>query len=299
MRICVIGTGYTGIVFATCLADKGHRIVYVDMDHEKVALINRGNIPIYDNGIAELFGKNFGRNFSASVDLLNEVISADISIIAGTSTSDAESKTDLSYITTISELIGRAIKCKDEYHIVIVKSPVVPGTTDTVILPIIAKISGKIPGIDFGVGYNPDFIREGKDLEDLLHPQKVLIGGMDQKTIAIMENVYSVFSNIQLIKTNNKTAETIKHVADFIYGIVKTFSDEAEYLYTLAAGINFFDVLNGLQLDKRLYPYFIESTKVESVSIPSNSSETGNGTGNMYEKIDLNTSFWKKLHVTK
>ena len=154
MKISVIGTGYVGLVCAAGFADKGHDVVCVDIDEDKVRMINDGQLPINEHGLGALIQRNIGKSLNATTDLDEAVRSTELSIIAvGTPLDGA--RIDLTSIEEVSRQIGKALKSKDSYHVVAVKSTVVPGTTDEVVSPILEQASEKKAGDDFGVGVNP------------------------------------------------------------------------------------------------------------------------------------------------
>jgi UDPglucose 6-dehydrogenase len=261
MRISIVGTGYVGLVSGVCLAEKGHQVVCVDVDERKVDTINRGEPPIYEKGLEELLGKNISKNFKATTDIVDAVVASEITLIA-VGTPYKGSEIDLSYIQTAAEQIGKALRCKDEYHVVVVKSTVVPGTTDTVVLPAIKKFSGKMPGSDFGVGMNPEFLREGEAIEDFMYPDRIVLGGMDVKTLNTLDRVYSVFHNVEIVRTNNKTAEMIKYTANSLLATMISFSNEIGNLCASLGGIDVVDVMKGVNLDKRISPLLPDGSRV-------------------------------------
>ena len=161
MKVSVIGTGYVGLVSGVCLAEKGHNVVCIDVDREKIEKINKGIPPIYERNLEELLRKNINLNLKADTDLFKAVMDTEISLIAVGTPFNGD-KIDLSFIEMVSGDIGKALKEKKDYHMVVIKSTVVPGTTDEVVRPILEKYSGKRAGIDFGIGMNPEFLREGE-----------------------------------------------------------------------------------------------------------------------------------------
>ena len=149
MRVSVIGTGYVGLVTGVCFAEKGHQVTCVDVDQAKVDAINSGVSPIHERGLEDLLKKHVGGLLRASSDLSGAVQQTDLSLIAvGTPFNGRE--IDLSYIKAVSKEIGLALQAKSGYHGVVVKSTVVPGTTDEVVCPILEAASGKKAGVDFG-----------------------------------------------------------------------------------------------------------------------------------------------------
>ena len=167
MRISVLGTGYVGLVSGVCLAEKGHDVVCVDIDPEKVDKTNRGIPIIHEAGLEDLLKKNIGNRFSATSDLPRAVLESDLSLIA-VGTPFKGDEIDLTYVKEVSRQIGTALRDKTAYHAVVIKSTVVPGTTEEVVLPILEEFSGKKAGEHFGVGMNPEFLREGIAVEDFM-----------------------------------------------------------------------------------------------------------------------------------
>lgn len=253
MKVSVIGMGYVGLVTGVCLAEKGHQVVCVDVDQEKIEKINQAIPILYEKGLEELLKKNIQVNLQATTDLHKAVIETDISFIT-VGTPYRGNEIDLSDIREVSQQIGEALRDKSAYHVVVVKSTVVPGTTDEVVIPILEKASGEKAGVDFGVSVNPEFLREGEAVQDFMFPDRIVLGGMDAKSIEVLEQLYSVFSGIDLLKTNNKTAEMIKYTANALLATMISFSNEIANLCSAIGGIDAVDVMKGVHLDKRLSP---------------------------------------------
>jgi UDPglucose 6-dehydrogenase/GDP-mannose 6-dehydrogenase len=253
MKISIIGTGYVGLVSGVCLAEKGHQVICVDVDQDKVNLINQGTSPIYEKGLEDLLRKNIDNNLRATTDFYKAVIETDVSLIAVGTPFDG-TEIDLSFIERVSRHIGGVLKDKGSYHVVVVKSTVVPGTTDEFVLPILEESSGKTAGIDFGVGMNPEFLREGEAIHDFMFPDRIVIGGMDQRTIDALGELYDVFDGADKLRTNNKTAEMIKYASNSLLATMISFSNEIANLCSAIGDIDVVDVMKGVHLDKRLSP---------------------------------------------
>ena len=189
MKISVIGSGYVGLVTGLCLAERGHEVICVDKDKTKVDMINRGNTIIHETGLEKLLSKNLNNNFFASDDIEISVINSDVSIIAVGTPFDGE-KIDLQYIKEASIAVGTAMGKKNTYHLIIVKSTVTPGTTDEIVIPTIEEFSRKNIGKDFGVGMNPEFLREGSAVEDFMTPDRIVLGSNDDKSNVLMREIY-------------------------------------------------------------------------------------------------------------
>ena len=261
MKISIIGSGYVGLVTGVCLADKGHSIICVDADHEKVANINQGVPPIYEQDLKELLKKNIHFNLRATADLRQAVVDTEISLITVGTPFDGE-KIDLAQIKEVSHQIGEALRDKDSYHLVVVKSTVVPGTTDDVVLPILEKAARKKAGTDFGVGMNPEFLREGVAVEDFMRPDRIVLGAIDQKSLDWMEKIYQCFENIDKMRTNNRTAEMIKYTSNSLLATMISFSNEIANLSAAIGDIDVTEVMQGVHLDKRLSPIFENGKRV-------------------------------------
>jgi UDPglucose 6-dehydrogenase len=276
MKISVMGTGYVGMVSGACLAAKGHEVTCVDIDKEKIANINRAIPPIYEKGLEDLLKKYIGKNLIATDDLHTAVLDTELSLIAVGTPFDGE-HIDLSYIEEVSRQIGEVLKEKNNYHVVVVKSTVVPRTSDEVVLPILESASGKKAGVDFGVGMNPEFLREGEAIDDFMHPDRIILGGIDRRTHDVLRELYSPFTDATIIETNNKTAEMIKYTSNSLLATMISFSNEIGNLCATLGGIDVTDVMRGVHLDKRLSPILDDGTRI----IPSFTSyiEAGCGFG--------------------
>ena len=249
MRISIIGTGYVGLVTGVCLADKGHKAICVDVDKSKIDTINRGKSPFFEKGLDDLLKRNLGSRFSATTDLREAVFGTDVTMIAVGTPFDGQS-IDLSFIEEVSKNIGTVLRDKPSYHLVVVKSTVVPGTTDGVVLPLLERFSGKKAGPDFGVGINPEFLTEGEALSDFMFPDRIILGGKDERSIELLGEIYSGFENVERVRTNNKTAEMIKYASNALLATMISFSNEIGNLCATLGGADVVDVLRGVTLSK-------------------------------------------------
>ncbi len=261
MKISVIGAGYVGLVSGVCLAEVGHNVICVDIDENKIANIKQGIPPIHEKGLTELLQRNINNSLHATSNLKEAVQNTEVSIIAVGTPFNGE-EIDLQYVENVAHEIGAALKHKSNYHVVIVKSTVVPGTTDQLIIPIIENASGKSAGRDFGVGMNPEFLREGAAIDDFMNPDRIVLGGIDEKTHCLMEEIYAPFKGVDIIKTNNKTAEMIKYAANSVLATMISFSNEIGNLCTSLGGIDVVEVMNGVHKDKRLSPIMEDGSRI-------------------------------------
>lgn len=251
MKVSVIGTGYVGIVTGICFAEKGHQVTCVDVDQAKVDSINKGVPPIYERGLEDLLKKHVGGRLRASTNLADAVQQTDLSLIAVGTPFDGR-EIDLTFIKAAAEEIGHALRKKLGYHVVIVKSTVVPGTTDDVVCPILEEASGKKAGVDFGVGMNPEFLTEGEAVNDFLFPDRIILGGMDKATIDQQAKLYEGFPGVEVLLTNNKSAEMIKYTSNALLATLISFSNEIANLCSAVKDVDVVDVMRGVHTSRYL-----------------------------------------------
>jgi UDPglucose 6-dehydrogenase/GDP-mannose 6-dehydrogenase len=183
-----------------------------------------------------------------------------VSIIAVGTPFDGE-KVDLKYIKRVAADIGKGIKSKGSYHVVVVKSTVPPGTTDEIVKVTVEEKSGKKAGEDFGIGVNPEFLREGCAVEDFMNPDRIVIGGIDKKTTDMIAEIYNPFRDVDIVKTNNRTAEMIKYTSNSILATLISFSNEIGNLCSKTKNVDVKDVMRGIHLDKRFNPILSDNER--------------------------------------
>jgi UDPglucose 6-dehydrogenase/GDP-mannose 6-dehydrogenase len=253
MKVSVIGTGYVGLVTAVCLAEHGHDVTCVDVDAAKVDAINAGVAPFHESGLDELLARHIHNRITATIDLETAVRAAELSIIA-VGTPFNGHQVDLTQITAAARRVGDALKNTTTYHVVVVKSTVVPGTTSDVVRPILEAASGKQAGRDFGVAMNPEFLREGEAIHDFMHPDRIVVGGIDARSIEAVADLYRCFDGVPLVRTNTRTAEMIKYGTNALWATLISFSNEIGNLCSTLGDIDVVEVMHGVHLDKRLSP---------------------------------------------
>ncbi len=263
MKISVVGTGYVGLVSGACFAAVGHEVVCVDVDAQKVERINRGETPIYEDGLEAMLRRHIGTRLRATTDLSAAVHESEMTFIAVGTPFDGE-HIDLTYIRQAAKEIGEALRDKIAYHVVVVKSTVVPGTTDDVVLPILEQRSGKRAGADFGVGMNPEFLTEGVAVSDFMEPDRIVLGGSDERTIDKLAEVYTAFEGTPVVRSNNKTAEMIKYTSNAVLATMISFSNEIGNLCAGLGGIDMAEVMKGVHLAR----YFSPMKNGERVTAP-------------------------------
>lgn len=252
MKISIVGTGYVGLVTGISLAKFGHRVICIDNDKDKTKIIQSGKSHFFEPGVDKLLKEVLkSGHFSVTQDLTNAILGSEVTFIAvGTPT--VNNKIDLSFIKKASKLVGLALAKTKKYHVVVVKSTVLPGVTEGVVQPLLKKYSGKKIG-EFGLCMNPEFLREGCALENALYPDRIVIGQIDEKSGEVFSKVYAKVDAPKVF-TNLPTAELIKYTTNSLLATLISFSNEIARIAEHTKGIDVIDVWKGVHLDKRLSP---------------------------------------------
>ena len=182
-RISIFGIGYVGVVAAACLARDGHQVVAVDVDPGKIAAINAGRSPIVENGLPELIAQVVAQGrLTATADVAAAIAATEASFVCVGTPSAADGSVGLTYVEGVCRTIGLALKDKPDFHSVVIRSTIVPGSCEGTCIPALEAASGKHAGHDFGVGYYPEFLRESTAIEDYDEPGLIVFGAMDTPT---------------------------------------------------------------------------------------------------------------------
>jgi UDPglucose 6-dehydrogenase len=263
MRVAVIGAGYVGLVSGVCLAEVGHEVICVDRDPAKVAKIRLGEPHIHEAGLEPLLRSQLGRRFRVTGDLAAAVLDSDLSLIAVGTPFDGQ-RIDLTFVRQAAAEIGAALRRKTAYHVVVVKSTVVPGTTDSVVAPILEATSGKRAGVDFGVGMNPEFLTEGQAVRDFMEPDRLVLGAADGRVLESLEALYGSFNGVPRIRTNPRTAEMIKYASNAFLATAISFSNEIANLCAALGQVDAVDVLRGLHASSYLTVHCPDGSPIEA-----------------------------------
>lgn len=251
MRISIIGTGYVGIVTGACLADVGHDVVCVDLDAAKVDALNAGRPTCHENGLPELIERHAGKRLTATRDLAAAVMSTELTMIA-VGTPSSEGRIDLSAVLGAAESIGSAMRGKSQRHTVIVKSTVVPGTTDGPVREALERASGLKAGAGFGLGMNPEFLTEGTAVADFSRPDRLVFGAVDAATHDVLGRLYASFEGVPVFRTNPSTAEMIKYGSNALLATLISFANELSRLAARLPGVDMAEVVRGVQASQYL-----------------------------------------------
>jgi GDP-mannose 6-dehydrogenase len=225
-NLSVFGLGYVGTVTAACLAGKGQRVIGVDVNPAKVATLQGGRSPIVEPGIAELISEGHQScRLQATTDATKAVMDSDISFVCVGTPSLQNGKLDLAHLRSVCQEIGTALKKKNSFHLIVLRSTVLPGTTETQLIPALEEASGQMQGRDFGVCVNPEFMREGSAVEDFLDPQITVIGAGDHSYSAMLRDLYDWVPG-RVFETSIRAAEMLKYACNAWHAVKVTFANE-------------------------------------------------------------------------
>ena len=251
MNVSVFGLGYVGSVSAASFAADGHHVVGVDVNPDKVASINDGRSPIVEKGLDELIRDNTANGRLRATTSTKEAVEAtDLSLVCVGTPSRRNGSLDLTYLERVCEQIGDALKDKPSYHVVVVRSTVLPGTTHGVVIPAIERTSGKKYGSGFGVTVNPEFLREGTALHDFRCPPMTLVGHNYSSDAQPTEALYMKV-DAPLVTTSIHTAEMIKYASNTWHALKVCFANEIGNLCK-RIGIDSHEVMDIFCRDEKL-----------------------------------------------
>ena len=260
MKVSIIGTGYVGLVSGVCLASKGHNVTCYDNNDEVVDSLNSGIPTFYETGLQQMLASVLKhQKFGAKLISNGTDFDSELLIIA-VGTPSKNGKINLSYIKKVSESIGKYLKLNNNFISVVVKSTVIPGTTDTVVRNVLEKFSGKRLG-EFGLGMNPEFLREGNAIDDFMEPDRIILGYDDKKTFKLLKKLYEPW-DCDKIFVNTRTAEMIKYANNILLATQISTTNELANIATAIEGIDIMDVMNGVYADRRWSPILNDSTRI-------------------------------------
>jgi len=256
MRLSIIGTGYVGLVTAACFAKLGHSVICVDIDPEKIQKINKGISPIYEQGLDNLL-LTYKERITATTEYQDAVENTDATFLCVGTPSKKDGSLDVSYLKKATQQIAAILKEKKTWHLIIVKSTVLPGTTQDLVLPLLEQSSGKKAGTDFGLAMNPEFLREGVAIQDFLTPDRIVIGSYDERSRTTVRELYKNFS-CPLVETTLSAAEMIKYASNAFLATKISFINEIGNLCK-KLNIDTYQVATGMGLDTRIGRPFLDS----------------------------------------
>ena len=258
MKIAIIGTGYGGLVTGTCFAKKGHDVTCVDVIQEKVDMINQAIPPIYEEGLEELLKQVVEEGkLKATLNFKEAIQMSEIIFICVGTPSFSNGLLDDKYVRSAATSIAQAFEEGQEYKVVVVKSTCNPGTTTDIVKPILEKNSKLTFGKDFGVGMNPEFLREGVALKDFLAPDRIVIGGNDERSQQLIAKTYEGFE-APILQVDSTTAEIIKLASNSFLAMKISFINEIANIAE-KIGSDVSSIAQGVGMDERISNKFLRA----------------------------------------
>ena len=251
MRTSVFGLGYVGCVTAACLARDGHTVIGVDVNRQKAMLVGAGQSPVEEPGLDALI-KEVVRsgNLKVNFDSQAAVLDSQVSLICVGTPSNSNGSLNLQFIENVCSEIGKALAVKPDYHVVVIRSTVLPGSVEEKLIPILEQHSGRRAGVDFGVCANPEFLRESSAINDYIHPSFVLIGELDQRSGDTVQAMYASV-DAPVIRTTIQNAQMVKYASNAFHAVKVTFANEIGNLCK-AHGMNGQQVMEIFSQDRQL-----------------------------------------------
>jgi len=256
MKISIVGSGYVGLVTGISFASFDNEVVFIDVDKRKIDLINEHKSPIYENGIEDLMLQTKDLYYATS-DYEEAIQNSDITFLCVGTPSLNNGSINYQYIEEASVSLGKSLKNKAHRHCVVVKSTVLPGTTETLVRPILERTSGKLAYTDFGLGMNPEFLREGQAINDFLCPDRIIFGVKDDYTRSKLFELYHNIDSVKMV-TSIKEAEMIKYVSNSFLATKISFSNEIGNICK-KIGVDSWKIFDGVGLDSRISSDFFRS----------------------------------------
>jgi UDPglucose 6-dehydrogenase len=258
-RILVVGTGHVGLLYAIAFATWGHEVVGADVDAKSVERFRRGNATFFEPGLDEALQKalDTGRlSFTTGVEAAAGA--AEVVFLCVGTPSREDGSIDLRPLRNAASAVGRGLRSADGFPVIVVKSTVIPGTTEGVVGPALERASGKKAGRDFGLAMNPEFLREGSGIQDALRPDRIVIGSLDARSRAATEAVYSNLEAPRFV-SDLRTAEMVKYATNAFLATKVSFANELANLCDALGGVDVGRVVDGMGLDPRINPRFLQA----------------------------------------
>lgn len=260
MELSIVGSGYVGTTVAACFADLGHSVTNVDIDEEIVEQLNNGQAPIHEPGLDDLVADHGGNRLTATTDY-SAVCETDATFLALPTPSRVDGSIDTSIIEAGARSLGEALRSKDDYHLVVVKSTVLPGTTENVLESVIADTSNKIQGEGFDMAMNPEFLREGTAVEDFLNPDKIVFGTRSQRALDLLQGIFDplvIQTDTQVVNSGIREAEMIKYANNAFLATKISLMNEIGNICK-EYDVDAYEVADAIGLDDRIGERFLRS----------------------------------------
>jgi len=261
-RISVIGLGFVGLSTAVYLAARGYNVIASSNEKQKVKMINKGEVPFFEPDMEQLLKRTLeSSKLAAVIGREAAVLNTDITFVAVGTPSLPDGGADLAYIESTAKEIGVSLKRKKDYHLVVIKSTVPPGTTEKVVKTSIERYSGKYAGKDFGLTMSPEFLREGSALYDIDHPDRVVIGQFDKRSGRILEKLNKdLYGNrVPILKTSLASAELAKYASNAFLATKVSFINQMANICEKIPGVDIVEIAQAVGLDHRIGQEFLRA----------------------------------------
>jgi len=257
MRICVIGAGYVGLATGVMFGKLGHQVVCGDIDPARVKTVSSGKLPFYEPPLEKELSKlvKSGR-LTATSDCVSAARTSEFVFLCVQTPSLPSGRIDIRSVKNASGSVGKALKKSKDYKVIVMKSTVVPSTTDSVVLPILESHSGKKAGVDFGLCMNPEFLQEGSALKDSMEPSRIVIGSMDKRAGDMLSKLYAPIK-VEKIRTDLRSAEMIKYASNTFLATKISYANEIANM-CVRFGIDSDTVLRAAGMDPRIGRLFLK-----------------------------------------
>jgi len=263
--VSILGTGFIGLCSAACFAQKDIKVLASTHNQKKASIINDFKTPFYEEGLAEILTEirsNKPELLKCLTNPVQAVLETEISMITQGTPMREDNSINLGYIESTAREIGEALKKSDKYHLVVVRSTVVPGTTRNLVGKTITDVSGKEPGKDFGLCMQPEFLAEGRSIEDTLRPDRIIIGEVDERSGAMLQELYEYFygdhlKNCPIKRMNLESAELVKYGNNCLLATKISYANEFANLAELVPNVDVVQVMEGVGLDYRINHRFL------------------------------------------
>jgi UDPglucose 6-dehydrogenase len=257
----VIGMGHVGLTTAVCLSAKRNKVTGVDVDERKVATINSGKIPFREPWLEKHLRRALSSGFECVSDIRQAISQSRITFITVGTPLGTDGEANLDEVKVAAESTGSSLKQKNQYHLVVLRSTVPPRTTMNVIRPILESASMKCTPADFGLCVNPEFLREGSAIHDMLHPDKIVIGAMDKHSCDVLLKLYRDFygKKVRTIMTSPTNAELIKYANNAFLATKISFINTIANMCQSLEGADVRTVAGAIGLDKRIGPFYLDA----------------------------------------
>jgi GDP-mannose 6-dehydrogenase len=259
MKISVFGLGYVGVVSAACFAQQGHQVVGVDVNQQKVDIINNGHSPVIEQEIDEIISSEVkSGNLRATPSATEGILNSEISLICVGTPSQDNGSLDLKFVERVCSDIGQALTKKKHFHTVVLRSTVLPGTTIKTVVPALENASGLKAGKDFGLCHNPEFLREGTSVKDFYDPPFTVIGKLDQQAAEIASSLYQELDAPTVI-VSLETAEMVKYTSNAFHALKVVFANEIGNICK-SQNVNSHQLMDIICMDNKLNlsPYYLK-----------------------------------------